>query len=413
MFSAAPSDAAGDSLLNALEGKAGKGDVAELLKQGVTALLNASHPAISNQFAFSRDQVIDSLNTVLANGDNKTLSALKKQLETANKDCLSTPPTNSGCPACVVGYPYTSTNPLTSLIFNESEILRGYSQGVMHPGDTIKVWYNDEHAIVLGVRQVIVKTSGGSVTNNYSLSPLLTNPGSVNQPQVGSTALTGDQAGTDVSNRPMFPALFVTDVTTDPNNKSGDWQFGGTAIPPQAVFGTWKGAVRIVDKTRNPPLITVDPDPDSMAKNNWNLGSGDPPPAGLVDQGYGAEVRWNVDSLGLVPGHMYRLYFMVHDGDQNKVGGDVGHACVTVCYSGQTLTSPRAISMTSVSSGQRTVLWNSMPGKTYRLQYKNALSDSSWIDLPGTVTATSTTTALTDGSAGQSAQRFYRIVLVP
>jgi hypothetical protein len=29
-------------------------------------------------------------------------------------------------------------------------------------------------------------------------------------------------------------------------------------------------------------------------------------------------------------GHAYRVQFMVHDGDQNKVGGDVGQGCATV-----------------------------------------------------------------------------------
>ena len=35
-------------------------------------------------------------------------------------------------------------------------------------------------------------------------------------------------------------------------------------------------------------------------------------------------------SLGLVAGHTYRLQFMVHDGDQNKTGGDVGEGCTVV-----------------------------------------------------------------------------------
>ena len=50
-------------------------------------------------------------------------------------------------------------------------------------------------------------------------------------------------------------------------------------------------------------------------------------PAGLTLESYGAEVRWDVNTLGLISGHQYRLYFMVHDGDQNKTGGDVGQAC--------------------------------------------------------------------------------------
>jgi hypothetical protein len=33
-------------------------------------------------------------------------------------------------------------------------------------------------------------------------------------------------------------------------------------------------------------------------------------------------------------GHTYRLYFMVHDGDQNKAGGDSGQACVTITMPG-------------------------------------------------------------------------------
>jgi hypothetical protein len=73
--------------------------------------------------------------------------------------------------------------------------------------------------------------------------------------------------------------------------------------------------------------VTPDADP---AKNDWDLDGGDPPPAGLKNEGYGAEAVWNVAELGLIPGHTYRLYFMVHDGDQNKTGGDVGQGCTTI-----------------------------------------------------------------------------------
>jgi len=104
-------------------------------------------------------------------------------------------------------------------------------------------------------------------------------------------------------------------------------------VPPNRVCGTWKAAVRTVDKTSSPPKVTVTPDSDP-SKDDWNLGSGgDTPPGGfgsLADEGYGAECEWSVDRLGLTPGHTYRLYFMVHDGDQNKTGGDVGQACTTV-----------------------------------------------------------------------------------
>src|SRR5262249_54410841 len=55
----------------------------------------------------------------------------------------------------------------------------------------------------------------------------------------------------------------------------------------------------------------------------------DPAPTN-VTQGYNSEVVWTIDQLGLLPGHAYRLQVMVHDGDQNKTGGDVGESCVNV-----------------------------------------------------------------------------------
>jgi len=249
-------------------------------------------------------------------------------------------------PPCAIMYPFASSDPRTSVVFNESEVLRTFSPTgavTATPGLTIKLWYNDEHALTLGVRRVSVKTKTGTAVTDYPLSALCSTTAGcgVTNPQVGTTALDGDQAGTDTStcagypdlcDRPMFPALFITDITTDPTSKAGDWQSGGTPLPPNAVFGTWKAAVRTVDKTKSPTAVTVTPDPDP-AKNNWNLGGGDPvPDATLRNEGYGAEVRWNVDALiaagQMVSGRAYRLQFMVHDGDQNKAGGDSGENCV-------------------------------------------------------------------------------------
>ncbi|MBA2462998.1 MAG: hypothetical protein H0V45_14750, partial [Actinobacteria bacterium] len=50
----------------------------------------------------------------------------------------------------------------------------------------------------------------------------------------------------------------------------------------------------------------------------------------LSNEGFGAEARWNVADLGLRTLHTYRMQFMVHDGDQNKTGGDSGEACMSV-----------------------------------------------------------------------------------
>jgi hypothetical protein len=74
-------------------------------------------------------------------------------------------------------------------------------------------------------------------------------------------------------------------------------------------------------------MVTLTPDPDPP-KNGWLLPGGDLVPPGLVDQGFGAEIRWDVD---LTPGHLYRLQVIVHDGDQTRMGGDAGQACLIFC----------------------------------------------------------------------------------
>ncbi len=219
------------------------------------------------------------------------------------------------------GYPYSSGNPLTNIVFNESEVLAAILPSGGYPFASIQLFYNDEHAMTLGVRQTVIN----GVAKDYDVSPLTSNPQVIENPKTGTNDITGQQAGVDPSGRPMWPALFITDITSDQNATSGDWQWGGGAVNPSYVAGTWKAAVRTVDASG--ASITPDADP---VKNGTNYGNGDTAPAGALgmDQQYGAEVRWD---LRLEAGHNYRFQVMVHDGDQNKVGGDTGEACITFC----------------------------------------------------------------------------------
>jgi hypothetical protein len=233
-------------------------------------------------------------------------------------------------------YPYPSSNPLTSIAFNESTVLKAANLDTTN--GYFELWYSDEHALALGVGTVIVNTASGTTTTNYPIAPLTSDPGVVNDPAVGSTIASGDQAGTDVSGRPMFPSLFITDITNNPNNRSGDWQWGGTAYQPSTVFGAWKSFTRTVDYTTGNPAVSVGTGVDP-ARNGWNLGAGsDAPPGNVTNEGYGAEVRWSLSDLQaagvLVPGHNYRFYVIVHDGDQNKAGGDAGQASFQYSYPG-------------------------------------------------------------------------------
>jgi hypothetical protein len=229
----------------------------------------------------------------------------------------------------------------SAVAFNESDILLAFSPGgnvTVAPGLTINMWYSDEHAMTLGVRQVKVISSAGTTTTDYPVSPQNGNPAVQLNPQVGTTALTGDQAGVDTStcsgapdacSRPLWPALFLTDITASATSTAGDWQSGGTPIAPTAVYGTWKSVVRTVDKTVTPEQVTITTDADP-AQNVTDLGPGIPVPTGVQSLGYMSLVRWDVSTLGLQHGHSYRVQFMVHDGDQNQSGGDAGENCVNL-----------------------------------------------------------------------------------
>src|SRR5581483_4048768 len=96
---------------------------------------------------------------------------------------------------CVLGYPYVSVSPLTSVAFNESDVLAAMAPNFAFVGGTIRAWYNDEHAVLLGIRQITVKKSTGTTTTNYPITPWSSSL-SATGVQVGAQALTGDQAAT-------------------------------------------------------------------------------------------------------------------------------------------------------------------------------------------------------------------------
>ena len=246
------------------------------------------------------------------------------------------------CTSCLMTYPDSSNLPRSLQVFNENEVLVASEPGQATCGTQpkeIKVWYADEHPICIGVRQVVVKTNSGTTTTNYLVTPTPIKSASIiTSPQIGANDQSGDQSGNDVAvdgGRPLWPALYVTDITYDLTSRAGDWQQNKTdqpsiAYPPTKICGTWKSAVRIVDKTKVPNLITIQMDRDPSYQNFWDLAGGDAPPPGTIGDKYGAMVAWDISTLPLYSGHIYRLQFMVHDGDQNKIGGDVGQSCTTI-----------------------------------------------------------------------------------
>ena len=63
-------------------------------------------------------------------------------------------------------------------------------------------------------------------------------------------------------------------------------------------------------------------------------------------------------------------------------------------------------------TGQITITWQSAPGRSYRVQYKDDLSQTNWNDLEGGVIVNGSSAVCRDTRARTSNQRFYRIILV-
>jgi hypothetical protein len=259
---------------------------------------------------------------------------------------------------CVLGYPNTNGPVIdgiqrSNVDFNESEVLRGFA--LTGGGTQINAIYSDEHALTLGVRQNFTNNKGVDVTTNFTIATMTGNmnptPNNKTAKVIGSPFVdVGSPLSTaapftpvDGYGRPLFPSLFLTDLTAlGPNSTAGDWQQGGSPIPPSALYGTWKAVQITLDNTKNPPKVTQNQDTDPSS-NGTNFGPGAPVgtyPAGLSAQGYTTDVVWNLSNatvpttaatpVGYDASHAYRALFMVHDGDQNKTGGDVGQACVNI-----------------------------------------------------------------------------------
>jgi hypothetical protein len=288
--------------------------------------------------------------------------------------------------ACDLGYVNPTTiayddasTKLSESAFNENIVL--YAFAVVQ--DEVQMFYSDEHPLIYGFDKVTIdgvdQTDIDFTPGNPSGNPILPQPptslpgicisdpidwGNTNFNSVdpksnvdANNYLTGCEAG-PACGRPIPPCLFVTDTTDDPTSRAGDWQFGGTCQLPNKLCGTWKFATKVVTTHPANPNpdgsvfmeVITNTDPGYILRNSagtsWNLGSGSDPlpipsisannavnPGSTSNTGlntYGAEIVWDFSKLNppLNPSRNYRLQFMVHDGDQTRVGGDVGQACV-------------------------------------------------------------------------------------
>ncbi len=72
----------------------------------------------------------------------------------------------------------------------------------------------------------------------------------------------------------------------------------------------------------------------------------------------------------------------------------------------------RVLTLSGAGGGSVTVIWSAVPGKTYRVQFKDSVEAPDWSAVPGDVHAAGESASKVDTTAGAGLQRFYRAVLV-
>jgi len=120
------------------------------------------------------------------------------------------------------------------------------------------------------------------------------------------------------------------------------------------------------------------------------------------------------DNDGL-PDDWELTYFNKLDRDGTEDSDTDGHDDLAEFRAG---TSPinsasilQAIAVTGVGSGTTTVMWSSVPGRTYQLQSRDDFGTPGWSDVGGPVMATGARASVPDPNPGDP-DRFYRVVLV-
>ena len=72
-----------------------------------------------------------------------------------------------------------------------------------------------------------------------------------------------------------------------------------------------------------------------------------------------------------------------------------------------------AVGTPVITTNGITLGWNTISGLTYRVQFKNDLSDPAWTDLADEITATNNIAFKLDTGAATNNSRFYRVIVLP
>lgn len=126
----------------------------------------------------------------------------------------------------------------------------------------------------------------------------------------------------DANGFTLSPGVYLTDITANTADTSGDAQNGGVPQPPTDVYGAWKVENGVQPNAENGVLL-------GPGADQWPPANG---PAGGAAQTWTAQVVWDLASLktktgaALAAGKTYRLQAALHNGDGT---GKVAEVCIT------------------------------------------------------------------------------------
>jgi hypothetical protein len=152
-----------------------------------------------------------------------------------------------------------------------------------------------------------------------------------------------------------------------------------------------------------------------VTNTGWDL---DWPPNGLSYQLVGAPLGAAIDAAGIItwtptPAQLPSTNMIATViSDYNPWAVNSQHLSATNSFIVTFTAVPafRTVS-TVLSNGVVSITWESVPGQTYRVQYKDSLTAENWVALPPDVLASGPTASATDAlTAGQL--RVYRVMLV-